>query len=311
MTLPHVAAWRQGAKVLSLQFHVDLHHDRPSNAANCILTQIGLARALDQEPVLISQLVRLTIVGSAIGNIQTVLRQAEINDADLARLQEGLRKIEYVPCLKRALAGDRTFAYMSSIVAGAMPDEHSLVLNPDEARQLAERPPWRVRDAAMMFEMSLRIAEAADQSLAAARRESEQVDAKVQELAEHFLHKRLYALTLLMQLPYETTVSAFMRSVARRACADSALAAERHRLRHGQWPPTLEQLVPEYLPAVPVDPFNDQPVKMVATAEELTIYSVGRDGDDNQGKLSIREEPHSDLGFVVPARRGQPPQRSL
>jgi hypothetical protein len=44
---------------------------------------------------------------------------------------------------------------------------------------------------------------------------------------------------------------------------------------------------------------------MVVTADQITIYSVGRDNEDNGGKLSIREEPHTDMGFVVPTHHGQ------
>jgi hypothetical protein len=310
MTLPPVAAWRQGTKVLSLQFHVELHRGRSSDATNCILAQIGMARSIDQEPLLIPQLVRLLIVGLAIGNVQTAVRQVQIDDTDLARLQEGLRKIDYVPCLKRALAGERAFAYMASIKARAAPDARDLAFKPGEAQDLAEQPPWRVRDAAKILEMSLRIAEAADESLLAAWNASQQVEAAVVELAQRVVDKRLYALTLLIRTPYEPAVYAFLRSTARRACADAALAAKRYRQCHGHWPDSLEELIPEYLPAVPVDPFSGRPVEMLVTAQELTVYSVGRDGEDNQGTLSIREEPHTDLGFVIPLHPGETPQNS-
>ncbi len=41
--LPHVQSMRRGARVLSLQFHVNLHRGRTSDAVECILAQLALA----------------------------------------------------------------------------------------------------------------------------------------------------------------------------------------------------------------------------------------------------------------------------
>jgi hypothetical protein len=69
-------------------------------------------------------------------------------------------------------------------------------------------------------------------------------------------------------------------------CARVALAIERYRLRHGGQPPaTLETLVPEYLPEVPIDPFSGSPVKLTATNDAYAIFSVGPNGQDDGGTL--------------------------
>ena len=66
----------------------------------------------------------------------------------------------------------------------------------------------------------------------------------------------------------------------------TALAAERYRLAHGDWPGTLEDLVPEYLDEVPIDPYDDgKPLKMVRHKDRLVVYGIGEDGDDNGGTL--------------------------
>jgi hypothetical protein len=45
----------------------------------------------------------------------------------------------------------------------------------------------------------------------------------------------------------------------------------------------LEDLVLQYLPAVPRDPFDGQPLRMAAGPEGLLLYSVGKDGVDDGG----------------------------
>jgi len=55
-----------------------------------------------------------------------------------------------------------------------------------------------------------------------------------------------------------------------------AIAMHRWRLAHpDQWPATLEELVPEYLSAVPEDPFNGLPLRWDRASR--IIYSVGAD----------------------------------
>jgi len=116
-----------------------------------------------------------------------------------------------------------------------------------------------------------------------------------------------YSLTLLLAPAYGTALKAFARNAARCECVDTALAAELYRRQNGSWPPGLEELVPKYLPAVPVDPFTGQSLKFIVADDEFKVYSVGEDGKEDGGKFSERMEPGTDLGFVVPMRRGEAP----
>jgi hypothetical protein len=303
--LPHVQSMRHGARLLSLQFYVDLHRGRPGDAVDCILAQLALARALDQEPTIISQLVRVAIVAVAIANLQTAMPQQEFDDADSARVQEALRRTDVLPCLKRALAGERTFNYMVCIEPN-IAAEGAAAPTPQEAREISKRPPSRTRDAAKLLEHNLRISVAADESLSAALRESQLVDAELQTLGAGLTDKFVYTLTSLMSPAYTSAIIAFARSAVKRDSADAALAAEHYRHRHGKWPDTLEQLVPEFLPAVPTDAYTGEPLKFVIAADELKVYSVGKDREDNQGNLSVREDPHTDMGFAIPTARRAP-----
>jgi hypothetical protein len=87
-----------------------------------------------------------------------------------------------------------------------------------------------------------------------------------------------------------------------RACANEALhrmtivtlALRRHELAHGHLPDTLQELVPAYLPEVPLDPFDDLPLRWDAAKKWL--YSVGENGKDNHG---AHEKPEM-VGFANP-----------
>ena len=64
----------------------------------------------------------------------------------------------------------------------------------------------------------------------------------------------------------------------------TAIALTRYKLRHGKFPADLATLVPEFLPAVPLDPVNAQPLRYSLNANgTFLLYSVGEDAEDNGG----------------------------
>ena len=61
------------------------------------------------------------------------------------------------------------------------------------------------------------------------------------------------------------------------------VAVELYRREHGDWPKTLNALVPEYLPAVPLDRFDGKALKYVLRDGQPIVYSIGSDRVDNDG----------------------------
>jgi hypothetical protein len=64
------------------------------------------------------------------------------------------------------------------------------------------------------------------------------------------------------------------------------IALELYRRKHGEYPARLELLVPEYLPAMPEDRINGEPVKYRIVNGKPLVYSVGADGDDDGGRMA-------------------------
>lgn len=73
--------------------------------------------------------------------------------------------------------------------------------------------------------------------------------------------------------------------IARLRTARVALAVLRWRAAHeGKLPESLSELVPDTLPAIPADPFDEQPLRYRRLPQGFTVYSVGPDFTDNGGK---------------------------
>ena len=89
---------------------------------------------------------------------------------------------------------------------------------------------------------------------------------------------------------------------ARQAALEVTLAAQMFRRDKGEFPESLDQLVPEDLEAVPLDPCDlnggqlryrrDDPNKAV-------VWSLGRDGNDDGGEVAMQNGVSADVGFVL------------
>jgi hypothetical protein len=69
--------------------------------------------------------------------------------------------------------------------------------------------------------------------------------------------------------------------------AIAGLALERYRADKGRWPEQLDELFPAYLKAVPLDPFDAQPLRYTRIADGVVVSSRTADGEGKRlGRMS-------------------------
>jgi hypothetical protein len=119
------------------------------------------------------------------------------------------------------------------------------------------------------------------------------------------------ALARLMLVAAPKLVRVCQEGQARLRCAVAAVAAERYRRAHGRWPDALADLTPALLPEVPRDPFDGAPLRYRRLGDGAGIYTVGPDGQDNNGTLDDKNPGRAgaDLGLRLwdVSRRRQAP----
>ena len=80
------------------------------------------------------------------------------------------------------------------------------------------------------------------------------------------------------------------RKLRLHARAQLVIAAARWRLAHdGEMPPSLDALVPQYLPAVPADPWSKDGKPLNYDAATGVVWSVGESGDFDYSKLPVEK----------------------
>ncbi len=113
----------------------------------------------------------------------------------------------------------------------------------------------------------------------------------------------------------EWPVRQVFRNLTERRAAAVLLALRLYEADHGRLPAALATLVPDYLPAVPVDPDSPAAAPLryrLRSPWGATVYGVGEDGVDDGGSATLRqpaipgETPHlwntRDVVFTYTAR---------
>ena len=96
-----------------------------------------------------------------------------------------------------------------------------------------------------------------------------------------------------------------LRSSVRRSLLRIAIGCTSFRKRLGQWPTSVEELIPTDLGEVPLDLFNRQPIRIRIDADSIVIYSVGPDCVDDSGHDDDRETPPWGKDITFRIRRRQ------
>jgi hypothetical protein len=113
------------------------------------------------------------------------------------------------------------------------------------------------------------------------------VISNVQEQLSQTSKQNRYILSSLLLPVCGKAIIKEANNLAQVRSAQTAIAIERYRLAKRKLPEHLNELVPQFLPAVPTDPFGGQPLRYHRLEKGYVIYSVGSDGHDDGG----REKP--------------------
>lgn len=255
--------------MLLLEARVAAHRGNPAAVAQSIHAIFGTCRAVEEDPLVMSHLVRVAMAEIAINELQVALESVEFSDADLRMLRDDVQVIDYRRGVERALIGERTLG-LSAFRNPEMPlrmrankEDLALYLSTYSKYIAASRQP---------YPEALSLADAATQ--------------EINELRFSTMLNRIrYQFASVMSPSADAVFGASARGTATANCADVALAIEQFHRANGKLPQTLAQLVPQHLAVVPIDPMDGQPLRYVVREDGYLLYSVGRNKVDDGGVM--------------------------
>jgi len=249
-------------RLLALSVHVEADRGNADAALKSLLALFAVSDTLSHEQTLVEQEIRLVTLATALSQAELLLNEVQLTDAQLARLQQRLETCDIQGSFTRSLAGERAHGYQAFQQFGGAGYSCDLQRYLEIMRALTQfsgQPPAAGRNNT--------------QSLLA--------DFQAQQKAALPWQKQKYARTVLVAPMLAKLLDIRNTVIAPRDALITAIAAERYRLATGDFPTQLTDLVPDYVPATPLDPFDAQPLRLLRQGNELLIYSIGiNDRDD-------------------------------
>jgi hypothetical protein len=302
-------------RVLRPLLLLHLHEGDATAAVRDCVCIVNIGRSIGDEPCAISQMQHPRFVVTAARGVERMLGQLVVSDEDLARLQAVFAAEAASDGWATAIRGERALTHRALVAlsngtirtnafrhgsASVLPARTVLgrIMEWIEDRyppQLSVAHRWALRRTTRILDETSALPWHERAAVVAAIGAE---DRDAPELARPW---------------FETgkIVSVFQQSHAFIRCTLVAIAKERHRMRHGTWPDSPDELVPALLPEWPLDPFDGHPFRYKRLADGVVIYSVGADGFDDGGRVSptLTQQPMSDIGVRVwdVDRRRQPP----
>jgi hypothetical protein len=264
------------------------------------------ARGIGDELFMVSQNTRQARVCEALRMLERILAQGEVSDRPLAEFQRLIREEEAFPSLLIGMRGERAVL--------------DLALQSLESRE-APVTGWRqmnlfgksnfstgniqVDDMVYRYsigslkEIRASLLEYFTQVVEVAKLPVEELETRRDEL-DGLFEKQPPKVKDMFGPFRMNAILIYERTRAELRSADVMLALERYRMAHGRWPETLADLVPDYLPKIPLDPYDAAPLRYRKLDDGCVVYSIGADRRDQGGNIvrtSVGIKTPGNFGF--------------
>lgn len=256
-------------------------------------TVLHLSDAPKDEPLLISQAVRQSLLHRAMQTLWEGMHDHRWTDAQLALIQRHLASVDPVADFSRALRREPAFQNLSTV------------------RILQDRDGYRKSWANIVpgnmlppiFSLYVRFAPSGwfyRNEIASDQRIEEALAALTKGKASGVFvptefrpgdRTKLYE--LLVDFPgsfFSNCISQIPQSQMRLKLAETACALERFHLANRAYPQTLAELTPQFIANIPSDFMDGQPLRYRRLDDhKFVLYSVGLDRKDDGGLLPAKE----------------------
>ena len=293
--LPHLQLLRSFGQISRLRAVSEISLHQPGAAFDDTLIGIRLPEAIASEPILISLLVRVALANDFIDPIWEGLVLHQWDDKQLAAFETRLAPINFAAQYEASIRGERnlfTFPTIDLIrknpalfqkIAGG-PEQSP----PPAGTSLIWFAPsgWYDQNKAIIGRYHTKMFGCVD---ASARRfypeRAQQLEDELQRMPRGVFHPYYF----FAQLLFPAVIQVQQTSAAAQSTIDLArvaIALERHRLRHGEFPASLDELDGAFKAGgFPADAITGHPPHYARSEDgQFTLYYEGWNQTDDGGK---------------------------
>jgi hypothetical protein len=303
--LPHLAALKRSSRILQIRAIAELQNGQSDKALADVLLSMRLSDFVRDEPTLISQLVRIAMTDIAMQPVYEGLAKHEWSEAQLATLDSELAKQDFLQDFNFGMRCERAFSARIIDYLGRKNryqrfcELFGVTWNMDD---FSQSPNAAVKMQAAAF--SVMPAGWLDQNKLSIAQMHEKFLLHIADPENHLVKPEIvssfdpsketatpYNLFGKFLLPaLGTSSKRFAREQAVVDLARTAIALERCRLAHGEFPESLDALAPQFVAQIPHDVIGGQPLKYRRTDDgQFVLYSVGWNETDDGGAVVFKK----------------------
>jgi len=312
---------KRAAQRLEAAALCDLHQGDTASAVKNLRAMLALVKAMRDERLVISELVRIAIAQITLTANWEFLQSTNLTDEQLAELQQDWIGLDFVRGDENAMAMERVTGritsakwrrsnstlqdYMESGIRLGLSDQEETALDKLKVKTkvFLWRYWWSYPDelrALESYEIFLKAARFAETNYsfqtAITNQRNELATLKLNNTNDDFyflsnpakadFHSLISQGVMSMSAVFDKT----MRVETAKQMTITAIALKRYQLKHGNYPVDLNSLMPEFVSAVPLDPVDGQPLRYRPNADgTFLLYSVGENGVDDGGNPSLEK----------------------
>ena len=294
----------KGVKLLNLEAIIHAEKNESQSAIRSLTSSLGLAKSFSEEPIIVSQLSRISCQARTVSILERVMNRTDLTDEQLADLSQAVANAQEQSSLgiSRAFVGERCQTLsvfrkpgsLAGIVIGSHGQTSDIpvpILEVYKALGLADM------DAVDYLDMMKGYIKATQLPPHLRQEAVEAVKPKRESIPKTRILLRTFMPAL------DRIITMDLRNIAGLRTAQAAIAIQRYRLATGKFPETLNDLVPDYLELVPTDPFDGKELRYKKLETGYFVYSIGEDLSDDGGKEKpprrTKESPNWDVTFIV------------
>ncbi len=277
--LPNLSNLRQLSRILSAKACIEARAGNLDNAWNVVHTQLKLADAMRNEPILVPQLVRNASIKLACRTIQELCAIAPSNDQQYSSIQEILSGLDDIAPMVLAIDGERLLLgeWAFNLPKNELYKVTMELDEPEDIPGIIYRliilrttfKPLFLADRATYMRLMHKSAQLFEDPYL--RNQTYDMEKEVEE-QHHMLTKMLFpSMIRVKQIHREMT--------AELRITRAGLALLQHKQDRDAFPDTLEALKLSDI----IDPYSAEPLRYKAQGQGFILYSIGPDKKDNGG----------------------------
>jgi len=295
--VPNLSELRGAVFLLKLEAILHAENGESDLAMRSAKSCFGISNSLAKEPITVSQRVRSACQNVAATTIEYCVNRIEFTDEQLTGLIGYIQNSEHNTDMSRAFVGERCFGISFFIapesvdpgLMGGVPFRPLLGLY--KAVGMADS------DAIIYLDLMEEYMKIYQLPIHQRQDAAKAVEARFQSTSQAHILLRVIMPALSRIAVIDT------RNIAQLLTARIGLSIERYRLAAGKIPDKLEDLVPDYLDAVPKDPFDGNDLRYKKLDAGFVVYSIGEDLIDDGGKErptgKKKKDDSWDVTFIV------------